>query len=91
MKCLSNFLLPALSGGRILQMFPGLLQNPFAALRFNFVAAVPEGLAGQGLCSALFARPASGSFYETIDWTNFREFIKVDLSPFPGVADPAPL
>jgi len=39
----------------------GFVKSPSAALHFNFVAAAPKGPH-----SSVFARLASGAFYETI-------------------------
>jgi len=50
----------------------GFVKSPSAALRFNFVVAAPKG----PHCS-VFARLASGAFYETIGWGIFYESIKI--------------
>jgi hypothetical protein len=42
--------------------FDGFAKSPSAALRFNFVVAAPKGPH-----SSVFARLASGSFYEAIN------------------------
>ena len=52
----------------------GLLKSPSAALRFNFVVAANPVSA---LHSSVFARLASGAFYETIVWMTFYEIINV--------------
>jgi len=54
----------------------GLVKSPSAALRFNFVVAVPEEQSSQGPHSSVFARLASGAFYETIVLPTFYEIIK---------------
>jgi len=56
-------------------IFNGLVKSPSAALRFNSFSAVPEGLAPQGPHSSVFARLASGTFYETIVPLTFYEII----------------
>jgi len=53
---------------------PGNLDSPSAALRFNF--AVAEYL-GSVLPSSVFARLASGAFYETLVPTTFYEIINL--------------
>jgi len=52
----------------------GFVKNPSAALRFNFVVAAHPGSA---LHSSVFARLASGAFYETIVPVTFYEIINV--------------
>jgi len=52
----------------------GFVKNPSAALRFNF--AVAEYL-GSVLHSSVFARLASGAFYETLVPTTFYEIINL--------------
>jgi hypothetical protein len=47
-----------------------------SAVRFNSFSAVPEGLAPQGPHSSVFARLASGAFYEVILSPTFYEIIK---------------
>jgi hypothetical protein len=42
--------------------FDGFVKSPSAALRFKFVVAAPKGPH-----SSVFARLASGAFYETIN------------------------
>jgi hypothetical protein len=52
----------------------GFVKSPSAALRFNFVvAAHPES----ALHASVFARLASGAFYETIVPTTFYEIINL--------------
>jgi hypothetical protein len=51
----------------------GFVKSPSAALRGNSFSAVPEGLAPQGPHSSVFARLASGAFYETISSAIFNE------------------
>ena len=58
----------------------GLVKSPSAALRFNFVVAAPESFAPQGPHSSVFARLASGAFYETIIPPAFYEIIKMAVS-----------
>jgi len=55
--------------------FDGFVKFPSAALRFNFVVAVPEEQSSQGPHSSVFARLASGAFYETIVQLTFYEII----------------
>jgi len=50
----------------------GLVKSPSAALRFNFVVAAHPVSA---LHSSVFARLASGAFYETIVFATFYEII----------------
>jgi hypothetical protein len=52
--------------GSVLLNFDGFAISPEAALRFNFFYAVPEGRGPQGPLSPVFARLASGAFYEAI-------------------------
>jgi hypothetical protein len=54
----------------------GFVKSPSAALRFNFVAAAHPLSA---LPSSVFARLASGAFYETIVWLTFYENIKLGI------------
>jgi hypothetical protein len=53
--------------------FYGLVKSPSAALRFNFVVAAHLVSAPH---SSVFARLASGAFYETIALVTFYEIIK---------------
>jgi hypothetical protein len=50
----------------------GFVKSPSAALRFNFVVAAHPVSA---LHSSVFARLASGAFYETIVFATFYEII----------------
>jgi hypothetical protein len=52
--------------------FDGLVKSPSAALRFNFVVAAHLVSA---LHSSVFARLASGAFYETIVRVTFYEIL----------------
>jgi hypothetical protein len=52
----------------------GFVKSPSAALRFNFVVAA---YVQSTLHSSVFARLASGAFYETIVLLTFYDFIKV--------------
>jgi hypothetical protein len=54
--------------------FDGFVKIPSAALRFNFVVAAHLVSA---LHSSVFARLASGAFYETIVLVTFYEIISV--------------
>jgi len=53
--------------------FDGFVKSPSAALRFNFVVAAHLESA---LHSSVFARLASGAFYETIVLAPYYELIK---------------
>jgi len=59
--------------------FDGLVKSPSAALRFNFVVAAHLVSA---LHSSVFARLASGSFYETIVPVTIYETIKFNSVEF---------
>jgi len=61
-----------LGGSQGVFIFDGLVKSPSAALRFNFVVAAHRVSA---LHSSVFARLASGAFYETIALLIFYEFI----------------
>jgi hypothetical protein len=57
---------------RVPPFLDGLVKSPSAALRFNFVVAAHLVSA---LHSSVFARLASGAFYETILRVTFYEII----------------
>jgi hypothetical protein len=69
-------------------IFDGLVKSPSAALRFNFVVAAHPVSAPH---SSVFARLASGAFYETIVLKTFGEIIIFDRTLFlifsPSAAD----
>jgi hypothetical protein len=69
--------IPPLGGSQEVFIFDGLVKSPSAALRFNFVVAAHLVSA---LHSSVFARLASGAFYETIVPVTFYEIINIPFS-----------